>query len=183
GPALLDIVKDTDQPAPVRVETIKALDSLKDTRAEEAMKLALADKDARVRAAGRVVQARLHPEEALAAYKDVLDKGEFAEKQSAVQQLSRMKEKEADALLLQWLDKLVAKDVPPEIQLDLLEAAQKRNSAAYDERLKKYEAARDPKDPLGKYREVLAGGDAENGRRVFLYKNEVYCLRCHKIQG
>ena len=27
------------------------------------------------------------------------------------------------------------------------------------------------------------GGDAENGRRIFFYKNETTCLRCHKVNG
>ncbi len=27
------------------------------------------------------------------------------------------------------------------------------------------------------------GGDAENGRRIFFYKQETSCLRCHKVNG
>src|SRR5262249_42155729 len=31
--------------------------------------------------------------------------------------------------------------------------------------------------------EVLAGGDATNGRKVFFHKSEVHCVRCHKVRG
>ena len=41
----------------------------------------------------------------------------------------------------------------------------------------------DKGDPLGKWRDALVGGDAEAGRRVFVYKSEVSCLRCHKAGG
>ncbi len=51
------------------------------------------------------------------------------------------------------------------------------------DRLARYDAARPKDDPLAAYREAEFGGDAENGRRLFFYKNETTCLRCHKING
>src|SRR5262249_21312881 len=38
-------------------------------------------------------------------------------------------------------------------------------------------------DPLAAYRDALAGGDAEEGQRIFFNKAEVSCLRCHKVKG
>src|SRR5208283_2200590 len=38
-------------------------------------------------------------------------------------------------------------------------------------------------DHLANYREAIAGGDPEAGRRIFLHKSEVSCVRCHKLQG
>lgn len=33
------------------------------------------------------------------------------------------------------------------------------------------------------WRECLVGGDAAEGKRIFFEKAEVYCLRCHKVNG
>jgi len=49
--------------------------------------------------------------------------------------------------------------------------------------LKRHEDDRPKDDPLAEYREALAGGDAEAGRRVFFTKTEASCLRCHKVKG
>jgi len=56
-----------------RVEIVQALDALNDERLPQAMKLALADQDARVRNAGRSVMAKRQPREAVAALRDALD--------------------------------------------------------------------------------------------------------------
>ena len=47
----------------------------------------------------------------------------------------------------------------------------------------RYEAAKPKGDELAPYREALVGGDADNGRRIFFYKQETSCLRCHKVNG
>jgi quinoprotein glucose dehydrogenase len=73
--------------------------------------------------------------------------------------------------------------LPPETHLDLLDAAAKFRSAEIKGKLAKYEASRSKTDHLANYRESLVGGDAENGRRIFLFKAEVSCLRCHKVKG
>ena len=113
----------------------------------------------------------------------VLDKGELNERQGAFAILGEMKGTPAEALLVHWLDKLLAGAVPPEVQLDLLEAAGRHPTAEVRGRLNQFEAARPMNDGLAPYRETLVGGDAANGRRIFLYKSEVSCLRCHKISG
>jgi quinoprotein glucose dehydrogenase len=81
---------------------------------------------------------------------------------------------------LPWLDRLNAGQVPPEIQLDLIEAAAHRPSREVHAKLDKYEASKPKNDPLSPYRETLVGGNAGRGRQVFLAKAEVSCLRCHK---
>jgi quinoprotein glucose dehydrogenase len=147
------------------------------------MRLALADPDSRLRTAGRRVLAVLKADEAVASLKDALQHGDLAEKQGAVQILGEMKTPASEALLADWLGKLLAKEVPAEIQLDLLEAAARRGTAGLKEKLAQFEAARAKNDHLAKYREALAGGDAEAGRRVFFGRAEVSCLRCHKVNG
>src|SRR5262249_42159270 len=82
-----------------------------------------------------------------------------------------------------WMDKMLARQVPLELQLDVLSAAQKRNTPALKEQLQQYDARRPPSDRLRFFREAIAGGDAANGRKIFFERPEASCVRCHKING
>ncbi|MCD6050894.1 MAG: putative beta-propeller-type glycoside hydrolase, partial [Verrucomicrobia bacterium] len=91
--------------------------------------------------------------------------------------------KEAATLLNQWLDDLNAGKVAKELQLDLVEAAAKRPEADVKERLAKFNQARPDDGGLGAYVECLMGGDKDAGRKIFVEKIEVSCIRCHRVQG
>jgi quinoprotein glucose dehydrogenase len=166
-----------------RVEIVLALDALNDERLPEAMKLALADDDARVRNAGRKVLAKRKPHEAVAALREVLEKGETVERQAALQLLGQSKEAEADTVLSQWLDRLLTGKAPPAIHLELIQAAESRSAGEIKQKLAKHESSRKKDDSIGRYRESLEGGNARAGRDIFLTKTEVACLRCHKVRG
>jgi quinoprotein glucose dehydrogenase len=84
-------------------------------------------------------------------------------------------------LLVTWLDKALAGEVAPEIQLDLIEAAAKRPLPQIQQRLKTLKEKGPGDDPLAPYRVAQAGGSAERGRKVFFERSEVSCVRCHKI--
>jgi quinoprotein glucose dehydrogenase len=184
GPALFDLVADMKRPVEVRVETLRALMALKDERLEKAVKLALADSEPRLRAEGRRVLAKTSPEAALPALARVLQEGATVEKQLAFEVLGEMKGSvEAVHLLDRWLDNLLAGKVAVEARLDLVEAAERQNTAALRKKLDRYESARAKGESFGKWRDSMAGGDPEAGRRIFLYKTEVSCLRCHKAAG
>jgi quinoprotein glucose dehydrogenase len=183
GPLLLATVADPKREVPVRVEMLRALDALKDERLPQALRLALADTDPRLRTEGRRVLARVRPEEALGSLKAALADGALTERQGALATLGEMKGPAADQVLAEWLDRLLAGQVDAEVQLDLLEAAAKRPAAEVKRKLAAYEAARPKNDAVAAYREALAGGDAEAGRNLFFHKAEVSCTRCHKVKG
>jgi quinoprotein glucose dehydrogenase len=183
GPLLLETMADKKRSVPARIEMLRALDALSDGGLSEALKLALADSDPRLRTEGRRVLARERPEEALPALQAALADGTLAERQGALAILGDLKLPAADHVLAEWLDRLLAGKVAPEVQLDLLEAAAKRPAAEVKRRLAAYEAARPKGDPLAGYREALAGGSADAGREIFHHKAEVSCVRCHKLHG
>jgi quinoprotein glucose dehydrogenase len=183
GPVLFDLAVDVKRPTTTRIETLRALDTLKDARLEKARGLALKDTDPRLRAEGRRLLAKANPSAALPLLREALERGETAERQGAYLALAEMKGPEADALLARELDRLLAGQLPAEVQLDLLEAAAQRPVESLKARLAKYEASRSKDDPLAEWRESLAGGDAERGRALFFTKAELSCLRCHKVKG
>ena len=198
GPALMALLTDAKRPAAVRVEALRGLDALRDGKLEQAVELAVKDAQPAVRHAGRALLARLHPERGLKLLEQVLREGDShpesvtaeqrlkinrSARQGAFAILGTMKGKEAEGLLSRWMDELLARKLEAELHLDLLEAARTSASTTVKQKLARYESARPKGDHLAAWREALTGGDAEEGRRIFLHRAEVSCLRCHKVGG
>jgi quinoprotein glucose dehydrogenase len=181
--AAFTLLADEKQRGDVRVEALKALSALKAAKLSDSVKLALASTDEALRNEATKIQARLNPGDATAKLRVTLDKGTTGEKQAAFATLATVPGGTADELFSQWLDKLLAKQVPADLQLDLLEAAAKRQSREVKDKLAKFESARPADDDLRAWRECLQGGNAEEGRKIFLERAEVSCVRCHKAGG
>lgn len=168
----------------LRVESLRALARMKDARLREAIRVAAADSNEVVRVAAARLQANAGSARELGA---VLEKASVAEKQAALASLAGARDRAAARLLGSWLEKLVAGQVPPELQLDVLQAVSKNPALAASPRvqsqLRRLESTRDPNDPLAKWRDCLYGGDAEEGRKTFIERQDAACFRCHKIKG
>jgi quinoprotein glucose dehydrogenase len=183
GPALFEMIADAKRPVAVRIDTLHALDTLKDERIEKAIQVALDDTQPTLRTEGRRLLAKRKPAEAIASLEKALESGPIVERQGAFAVLGELQDPAADTVLARWMDKLLANQAPPEIQLDLLDAAAKHSSQSLKEQLAKHDSARSKTDHLAKYRETLAGGDAESGKRIFFFKQDAQCLKCHKVDG
>jgi quinoprotein glucose dehydrogenase len=155
----------------------------KDPKLGDAVRLSLADTNEVLRKEATRIQAQLQPDDALAQLRSTLESGSIGEQQNALVTLGGVTNAEADAVISQWLDKLLSNDLKPELQLDLLDAAAKRESPGIKAKVGTFEARRPAADDLRSYRECLVGGDAEEGKKVFLEKVEASCVRCHKFNG
>jgi quinoprotein glucose dehydrogenase len=165
----------------LRVTALSALADRNDERLGEALQSALQDRAEMVRTeAIRIIGTQAGGPSRIVG---LLESGSLAEKQAVFKALGNSTEPEAETVLNQWMDKALAKQVPAELQLELLEAAGKRRDTTVGEKLKKFEGSRDRTDPLFAYREALAGGDTANGRKIFRERADVSCLRCHAVQG
>jgi quinoprotein glucose dehydrogenase len=182
GEALLHLAVDAKAGNGARVAAIQALVVLKDSHLLQAAQAAARAKSARVRNEGLQALANTDPVAAVKAIAEILAGGEVLEKQGALLALGKMQTPAAFTLLATWLDRLIAGQVPAEIQLDLYDAAKKIDKPEIKERLAKYEASFPKNDPLAPYKIALVGGNAERGRRIFREKAEVQCLRCHKCE-
>jgi quinoprotein glucose dehydrogenase len=202
GPVMAGIVRDAKQPVALRAEALYAAEALKDPAARDLAAEALASDEPRLRAAGRAVRAKLDPQAVLAELPTLLrdEKASPAEKQGAfailAAQRGRREGAAADKLLDEWLDEVLADKVPPELILDVLDAAEARADApkqnppaSLKQKVEKYRAAQaqlaaaKDGDKLAPYREALAGGDPARGRDIVLNNSAVYCQRCHKLDG
>ncbi len=181
--ALATIVGDTKLPSKTRVEALKALGELHDARLADAVKIAVADSDEKLRTEGNRLQAEIKPGDATAQIEKILETGSVTEKQGALATLNDLEGDAPDKILAVWLDKLIAGKVPKEIQLDLIEAAEKRQSESVKTKLKQYEDSRPKDDEFLGFRETLYGGDAAAGRKIFTERQDASCMRCHKVNG
>jgi quinoprotein glucose dehydrogenase len=177
------LLRDGKRSAATRLEVLRALEALKDGKLDDAVDQALASAEPALRAEARRVLAVRKPAEALASLEKAIAGGTTLEKQRAYDVLGAMKGAKAAALVGKSLDALLAGKVVAEARLELIEAAEKHARApGVKEKLGKY-AKQGEKADLGRWRESLTGGDAEAGKRLFLHKAELSCLRCHKADG
>ncbi len=182
APVLHELVSDENGNADVRVASLQTLAIFGDSKFNEALNLAAKSKEENVRKEAVALQAKLNPEDATAPLLAVLKDGSNGEKQNAFAALGTLKDPSADNILLEWLDKLIAGNVAAELHLELIEAASKRSADSVKQKLAQYQSLRG-NDSLGGFRETLAGGNAEEGRKIFFERVEASCVRCHKIKG
>lgn len=181
APALAQIFADGKQSPPVRAEALKSLAALRAADWASTVENAVADPAPPVRLAALELTSRLAPGAAIKVLDTAADHGSVRERQVAITSLGDIRDAAAEAVLSKLLDQLLTGKVPAEVHLDLLTAAAKRPSAANRDKLAKFEASRAKSDHLAEWRETLAGGDADRGKNVFWDKQEVACLRCHKV--
>jgi quinoprotein glucose dehydrogenase len=183
GPLLFATLKDGKGDVGSRLAALQALHALRDEKLDEAVGLALADREPALRDEARWILANTNPERAIGELKKALAKGTRLEHRGAFATLGEMKGPAPAEMLSTWMDRLLAGKVAPEDRLDVAEAVVRNGSAALKAKLERYYAELDRDKKLGRWRDALVGGDAERGRRIFHSKAEVSCLRCHKVAG
>jgi quinoprotein glucose dehydrogenase len=181
--ALLAILENREEPEKTRIAALRALAQLGTESFEKGVEIARQSDSRRLRSEMARHLERLGPAKAVEILNDLLERGAVTEKQSAFAALAKMEGPESEALLLDWMTFLLEGKVSAEIQLDLLEAAKVKDSAALKDAEERYRARLDPDNPLAPYESVLYGGDEEAGKEVFFEKVAVSCQRCHKIDG
>lgn len=182
GGALLATVQSKSEPR-ARVEAIRALATLHDSRLTEAVHFAQNDAEEELRREALKYSSELAPGGALSQIESVLQNGSTGEKQTALGTLGSLTNREADDVILNWLRKLADGTVPKELQLDLVEAAEKRTNPAIKAKLQSWTDALPKDDPLAAFRVSLYGGSAQDGKKIFFERAEAACVRCHKIVG
>ncbi|WLD11980.1 PVC-type heme-binding CxxCH protein [Planctellipticum variicoloris] len=182
-PFLIGIFRDVASPASGRVASLKALESLKSGDLLTVVDEGLTDQASVVRSEARRVLTGLDPERAIPELAKTMHEAPLAEQQSSISVLASLKRPEADKVLADWFDRMLAGKSPAGVQLDLLLAAEARQTPDLQTRSEAFSKRRKAADPLREYREALEGGDVERGREIFLSRSEVSCRRCHKIAG
>ena len=174
--------KDAKAPADVRLAAIGTLVEHNDPQVPAVLQTLSTDKADSVRRFAIATRAKTAGgvPEATA----VLDgKAPAGDKQAALVGLGESTDPQAVAVLTTWAQKLVAKQAPAELELEILDAAARKSDPKLAELVKQFNGSRDAKSPIGEYHESLAGGDAKAGFRIFSENAAVSCVRCHAVNG
>ncbi len=179
---IVDYFTDTNHSTALRLEALGALVDLKHEALEEVIKAGLADENVAIRREAIKYIEHVSP----AATVKILEKLFATEKDTRISQtilitLGKLKDSSADEAIVRLLDQLLDGKIQPEPQLDLIEAAERRSSAAIKEKLQAVERKLAKSDRLGVYVLALVGGDAAAGKKIFEEREDVGCLRCHSI--
>jgi quinoprotein glucose dehydrogenase len=173
-----DIALDAKRPEKLRVDALRALDSIAPPDFRATLKQALGDAQDSVRAAALPILLRLAPDEAL-PFLEVAVHGNRDERRAAYAALATHPNPRAEELLASELGRYGAGLVPGEVGLELVEACEKRE--ALKGQLDALRAPRAADALVAPWLDGLLGGDAERGRATFKTRAEVSCLRCHRI--
>lgn len=182
-PVLFPLFKATQSTA-LRVEILQTLAKFKADSLPEAVELALADSHSELRREGIKSTALLAPDQAPVLLERVLAaETDFRIKQTAFATLGKLTNAAATEVLNRQLDLLLAGKISPELQLDLLDAAEKKPDWRLSVKIVDFKAKFLKEDSLADFRVALVGGDAERGKKIFYEREDVACLRCHAISG
>jgi putative heme-binding domain-containing protein len=176
-------VGDSNRPAASRAAALHLLAGRKFARLNEMIDTALASKEPKLRVEALHVLTESDPKRATAEIAGVLAGNSVPEMQAAYQLLPDLKAPQAEAMVADSMDKLLAGKLAAEVHLDVLDAAGKIKSATLAEKVAKYEATLPKSDALAPFQPCLQGGDPERGREVFTGHAEFACATCHSIDG
>jgi putative heme-binding domain-containing protein len=205
GAPLLEKFSDTHSPAEVRRAIVPALTALGSAQAGEAVKLALADKDAGVQASAVGHLDQLEGGDAVGVLLDIIGRaqGILADRtdastnaelrliQAAFAALGRRlatpqetasagRDQDVPGAMTKALDALSGGRLALELELDIVAAAEASRDPTVKSRLESY-LAKHASDSPESWRFALRGGNAAAGRRIFMEKPETQCSRCHQV--
>jgi quinoprotein glucose dehydrogenase len=183
-PDILTLVVE-DPSSQVRIASLQTLVDLEYEGIEEAVYAALEDDDPDVRmnALQAVSGLDLPKENIVALIEPVLETGTVDERQMALSTLGSMNDPSAYEVLDRQMAMLIGGEQVPEVKLELLQAAESAGSETLKRKLQEYQAQQSSEESAPGFRELLYGGRADQGRRIFYQDAAAQCIRCHIVEG
>ncbi len=184
SPALFELFQNPKSSSSVRVEVLRTFMSSADSHLSKAVELAFISPDAAVRREAIKAIALLSPDQTpLLLEKLFVTETDLRLSQTAFATLGTLTNSGASDVVARQLDRLLAGQIAPELQLDLLDAAANHSDRRVTEKLGRYKASLAKNDSLSGFRIALVGGNSERGKKIFNEREDVACLRCHAIKG
>ena len=171
--ALEKLLRNHQAPGSLRVEALKSLQDPKNiTYAQNS-----GSEDLRLAAAGFLVKTNKASATHYLATRLSRSRS-INEKQKAIAMLAEIETDAADQAIQHQFDQLELGTLDAGLQLDLIEAAAKRNMT---QELEAFEASRPQGTSIANYIETLEGGNIEAGEAVAATHLAAQCARCHKF--
>ena len=179
--ALAKILDDHKDPK-VRASMLGALNTLKYTGMESAMKKGMNDPDADVRTAALALvgSVNMSKETLTDISKVIFEKGSVKEQQQMLRVLGGLPVAKTETIFDGLISKMASKELSNNLALDLGEAVDYTKTSVLIEKLA---PMRKNGATVADYQESLYGGNAQLGRRYFMTSSQGECVRCHSIGG
>jgi len=170
-----------DREAAMREACLKALVALEDPQQEQAIKLALADREKSVRVAGLDLLENMTIPRAVIAdlLADVIASKTTEEKQAAIIALGKVSLEHSNALFNNLLDQMETRRLTPEVYLELGEAIDSTRSEQLIARYKAISDRSSSDELMAAYASTLQGGNPQRGRAIFFQNQNAQCMKCH----
>jgi quinoprotein glucose dehydrogenase len=180
SPDLMTALKN-DKDAEVRSEALKALVAMKDAQSEQAIQIAIADKDKKVRVTGLDLLPKMPISKDLVAklLSDVINSKTMEEKQAAMLSLGKLPAANTEKYFNTYLDQMATGKLSQDVLLELGEALDTTGAQALISKYKANTVKLSPDQLMASYASSLYGGDEKDGERIFLRNQSAQCMRCH----
>jgi quinoprotein glucose dehydrogenase len=179
---LLDIVTNNKLPDNTRVRAVAAFSKANDAVTHQAIDAALKARKGKVRSAARTLLSKRFPDQVVDELSETIKGGTMPERQAAMDALAGLAAPAAHKLIGEWMGQLESGKCPPELQLEVLEAASNSMDAALAARQKNYTDKLASAGPVARYANCLTGGDAQRGQKIFETNDTLACRRCHSVK-
>ena len=182
-PDIKKILKNTKEPTELRTAALKAIVNVESS--SDAIEFALASNEKPLisTALSLIDKIELPDEKKVAMLGQVLNSGGINEKQIAIKTLTNIDNQAADDVIGMQMDKLINNQLEPALMLDVLNAANTRDSESLKSQEKSYLAGLDKTNELALFQETLFGGNIKKGQNIFVRNSSAQCIRCHAIIG
>ncbi len=187
---------DEERSTETRAAVLRLLASRKAQQTASLIQEFLSSNDAGLRVVARQLLAIDDPQAAVASVEQSRNNAAVTtpELQAGIRLLSEITRPDADDLIAAALEQLIndgnasAEKWPRinDLELDIVEAATKRNSGRIADLFAQYRLAEkqaSQSDSLARFTPAKSGGDAVSGRLIFAGHRKAQCLRCHKVNG
>jgi quinoprotein glucose dehydrogenase len=121
--------------------------------------------------------------DSLQAIKSALEGEDLKGQQAAIASLARDTSQEAMDLISELMSQLASGELNEALGLDVIELAETTGTPEIQKMASSYKTNLAENSPFKEFALTLKGGDVEIGRQIFLEREEVACLRCHKVEG
>ena len=170
-----------DQPE-IMIAGIRCINKLESNYLDQALEFCLNSKYPEVRNAAIEVlpDSNIPKDKAADLFNQLLIKGTLREQQAALAGLRQLDSHQAIEIIQRQLQQIVDGKAANGIVLDVIEAAQAKESPDLQPLLDQIAEVQSD-EPMANYQYTLEGGNPREGRRIFFRNEAAQCVRCHTV--
>jgi quinoprotein glucose dehydrogenase len=184
---LLKFVRNTEISPDVRVQCLNALSKL-DLLKINLLHELIRDKNSFVKQASLKELFALDEKTAVEIALKILEKGNVADSQHAIVQLSKSNDRQAIKYFRLQMKQILNGSVTQSLMLEILDGAKLQKDKTVRQLLTKYdnliESIKDKNiKEFAKYIQCMEGGNVKRGKFLFFNSGGAECIRCHKLNN